>query len=952
MLLLYFDLQIYYEILEASKIDIYFISRIASKLQREYSIEFEAAKRGVITWVNCLRDREIPIDTSATLTAPSITESDVDGLYIPCGVGKHDHGFFISGVTESDKPCEHPLASIYAVIYGYLQRSLNMNEGVIYKSVLENHIQNKPYHRVYRLQILILHLIKNNYFNNSCINITIYGWTELEFRLALESINIYTEIICSLAKTNFQNLSIVFDQSTGIKISNSNTDGAIRIIDCSNRITKNRDIWFESNIKYRINSNNQKELKVILREAFNYTDFLPGQFEAIQNILNSDESKLCIMPTGSGKSLVYYMAAILQPCPTMVLSPTKILIQDQCDILFNKHEIDDIQRLSEYDNHEEFQPRNKFIFLTPIVFLSSDLIRRVIRLDIKQHISNFVLDEVHCISNWSHDFRPEYLMLSFNLWYFAEKTKLICFTATANYTVVKDLHIQLRLGDEGQDIISPVDLKKSNQHFKFTSCKTEEKCLFSVTEKIKGFLRNDEPNYGRQLLVFTKKNNISELIWNYLPREIQPHVEVFSARNRNSYSDFASNIYQVLLGDSEVGVGINLPGVTDTYHYGVPVSKSQYVQEIGRAGREKNIANSEVFYRDKAFLSYDQNLILHRNTPITKIIETMKNSVMENDLSQTYGKIFGGIESQEEYIAGVLSLYTNILPIRSSGEVKLVINKNKTYDECLSQYMRYLYVLYRVGYIFNWYIANHNTEEGYVTFLIEISEHTDLDRLKAFTTGYLLNMGDYKEAVNTIRHSSTIEGIIENFIFWHYNQFLYHHREQFMEMYDFLDLNKQASDEQISYALKEYFSLSLFDVKEDTTKYNLLTIKDINLITNQSISDKVIADIQKSMENEYSVKLDYLLFLYNSKSLDNVDVPKFERVITNLSDIDFQEALGLIDQVYKNSNDVTKILIINSLCKRASLMDVLGIIYNKLDEDLVYYSIMSKCGNLNLARAV
>ncbi len=120
-----------------------------------------------------------------------------------------------------------------------------------------------------------------------------------------------------------------------------------------------------------------------------------------------------------------------------------------------------------------------------------------------------------------------------------------------------------------------------------------------------------------------------------------------------------------------------LPGVTDTYHYGVPVSKSQYVQEIGRAGREKNIAKSEVFYRDKAFLSYDQNLILHRNTPITKIIETMKNSVMENDLSQTYGKIFGGIESQEEYIAGVLSLYTNILPIISSGEVKLVINKKQ-----------------------------------------------------------------------------------------------------------------------------------------------------------------------------------------------------------------------------------------------------------------------------------
>lgn len=952
LLLLYFELKIHQEILEAGKTDIYFISRIASKLHRDYSIELEAAKRGVITWVNCLKERKIPENTITANNSLSSSETDFKGVYIPCGVGIHDHGFLISGMTESDKPCEHPQASIYAVIFGYLQRSLNMSEGIVYKTLLQSNKQNRPYHRIYRLQILILHLLKNNYFTNNSLKIAISGWTEFEIKLALECINYYAELICSLVKTNFSKLRIVIDQASIIKIGSSNTDGTIRIIDCLERKTKNREIWFESNITYSITSKDILKLKVILEEAFNCTGFLPGQFEALQNILNSDESKLCIMPTGSGKSLVYYLAAILQPCPTMVLSPTKILIQDQCDILINKHEIDDIQRLYEHENYEEFTPHNKLIFLTPIDFLSSDLIRRVIMLDIHQHISNFVLDEVHCISNWSHDFRPEYLMLSFNLWYFVGKTRLLCFTATANYTVVKDLHIQLKLNSEGHDIISPLDLKKSNQHFKFTSGKTEEEILSCATDKIIGFLGNDKSNFGKQLLIFTKKKNTSDKIWSNLPKEIQPHVEVFSAGNRNSYSDFASNIYQILLGDSDVGVGLNLPGVTDTYHYGVPVSKSQYVQEIGRAGRDKNHANSEVIFRDMNSLSFDQNLLLHRNTPITKIIEIIKNSEMEDDLTQSYRKIFGGIESPDEYLAGVLSLYKKILPIRNSGEVKLIIDKNKTYDECLFQYMRYLYVLYRVGYIFNWYIDDHNKEEGYVTFLIEISEHTDLDTLKAFTTHYLLNMGDYKKAVHTIKQSVDIEGIIENYISWHYNQFLYHHREQFMEMYDFLDLNKEASDEQISFALKEYFSLSLFDVKEDTTKFNRFTIKDINLITNQSLSDKVLAGIQKSMENEYSVKLDYLLFLYNCKSLDHVDVPRFERVITNLDDIDFQEVLGFIDQVYKNCDDVTKVLIINSLCKHTSLMKVLGIIYNKLDEDLVYYSIMSKCGNQNLTRSM
>jgi len=552
LLLLYFDLKIHQEIFATNKTDIYFISRIARKLQRLYSINLEAGKKGVEIWVECLRNKSVPqpvldVEFPIELEEPSEEKSGNYDVYFPCGVGIHDYGFTISGVKKSDRPCGHSLARIYAVIYGFLQRSLDVKEGDIYKQIADKYPQKMNYRRVYRLQILILYLLKNNYFSDNNLNVATSNWSKHEFFLAIASINRYTEIFCLLAKLHPQTLRISFDDESSIKIDISNKNGAISIVDSKKRISTFRHIWFEMNIKYAINKKNIKELKILLKDSFKYKEFLEGQFDALSAIINSDEDKLCIMPTGSGKSLIYYMAALFQPCPTMVISPTQILIQDQCDILKNKHEFDDIQQLDEYDNFVEFEPENKIIFLTPMTFLSCDLLNRVIRLNLNQHIANFVLDEVHCISNWSHDFRPEYLMLSFNLKYFVDKTRLLCFTATANYTVVKDLLIQLELNSDGDDIISPLDLKKPNQHFSFHGCQSDDECVDNITSKINDYLKRETIDKKRQLLVFTKQKDTSISIRDNLPKDIKPHVEVFSSDNTNSYADFASNLYKVLI---------------------------------------------------------------------------------------------------------------------------------------------------------------------------------------------------------------------------------------------------------------------------------------------------------------------------------------------------------------------------------------------------------------------
>lgn len=950
LLTLYFDLSIHKEIQDTSRTDIYFVNRIAAKLNRDYGTELEKAKDGVNCWIGSLRSIKIPkveIDEHF-VGGPIVTDEEEKAVYIPCGVGKNDYGFFIRGVNESGRPCEHPLADVYAVILGYLQRSLDMKKGIVYKELQDSFKIQRDYQKVYRLIIILLILLKNNYFSNNKLRISFSDWTDIDLKLAYKSINRYAKILCSLADKEYQELVVINDETSPISVG-TQQDSTISIVNSKERISKARYIWNECNITYRITEDSKDDLKLLLSEAFNFDNFLSGQFEVLKSLLNSEKNKLCIMPTGSGKSLIFYFLALLQPSPTMILCPTKILIQDQCDILKNKHEIDDIQLLREDDSHEEFHPKNKFIFLTPLVFLSRKLIKSVISLSNNQQLANFILDEVHCISNWSHDFRPEYLMISFNLDSYVDRTRIISFTATADYTAVKDLIGQLSLNEEGGDILAPIELRNAAQCYNFIGYPSQEEGLHRISNDINQFLNNDNHTENRKLIVFTKSKETSRYVRNSLSVDSQALVQVFSSDNRHSFSEFASNIYNVLIGDSDVGIGINLPNVTDTYHYGLPVSKSQFVQEIGRAGRDGGKAYAEVVFPNRNSLTAEVELILHRNTPISKIISTLQNSEKQEDLLLTFNKIFGGIETQDEFEKGVIDFYNQISSIQNSEEVKILKDKNKSYDECLSQYMRYLYVLFRVGYIFDWYIENYHLEDDSVIFFLEISHNTTIEELIHRTSTYLHRMGDYKATVNLIRNATTVEELVRHFISWHYNQFLYHHREQLLEMYDFLEFNQKSTNEQISLSLKEYFSLSLLDVKEDATKINKLSIKDIYRLVQQGVSQRLTSDIERSIANEYSSKHDFLIFLNNIKNHNQVDSSRLERTISDLSDVDYLEMIWVIEQIYVDCSITDKLELLNVMCKKTPLRDILNSIYAKIDKDVVYFYILSKCGNFYFA---
>jgi len=104
------------------------------------------------------------------------------------------------------------------------------------------------------------------------------------------------------------------------------------------------------------------------------------------------------------------------------------------------------------------------------------------------------------------------------------------------------------------------------------------------------------------------------------------------------------------------------------------------------------------------------------------------------------------------------------------------------------------------------------------------------------------------------------------------------------------------------------------------------------------------------MENEYSSKHDFLLFLYNLVVLNSIDISRFERFVENLDSVDYYELMTMIDQIFRLCNYTDRISIINILCKRTPLLEVLRTIYDKIDDDVAYYWIVAKCCNQNLER--
>ena len=204
-----------------------------------------------------------------------------------------------------------------------------------------------------------------------------------DLNAAIGDINYIAGTVASLAKMDYKPLKYVFNKK-GLTISQKEGEGAIYYKNVTKRETECRYVWIERNVIYNIDKTNEKSLDILLKEIFDFGTFLTGQKESLIKLLNGrDNRSICILPTGRGKSLIYYFVAMLQACSTIVITPTDILIKDQIRNLKLFHGIDDVIEIRSGMRFENFIPSNKFIFVTPMTLMDRRLINRLIDLNNK-----------------------------------------------------------------------------------------------------------------------------------------------------------------------------------------------------------------------------------------------------------------------------------------------------------------------------------------------------------------------------------------------------------------------------------------------------------------------------------------------------------------------------------------------------------------------------------------
>jgi ATP-dependent DNA helicase RecQ len=334
------------------------------------------------------------------------------------------------------------------------------------------------------------------------------------------------------------------------------------------------------------------ELSSALKTNFGFDSFRPGQEQIVSDVL-AGRDLLAIMPTGGGKSLCFQLPAIMRPGVSIVVSPLIALMQDQIRLL-QDNGIGATALNSSVDAAENHQRvaallRGEFrlVYLAPERLLSADFLNNVLpALQAGIGVNALVIDEAHCVSEWGHDFRPEYRQISSVRRRYPE-IPVLAFTATATPRVRSDILQQLTLREPAIHVASfnrpnlyyavrPKDKRTYNELLARARADDHTGIVYCLSRK-----RVDE------LTAKLREDGVSALSY---------HAGLDADERRRNQHAFIHDDAQVMVATIAFGMGINKHDVRWVVHYDLPKSLEGYYQESGRAGRDGDPAQCILYF--------------------------------------------------------------------------------------------------------------------------------------------------------------------------------------------------------------------------------------------------------------------------------------------------------------------------------------------------------------------